>query len=897
MALAASVGAALGGSEGERVQAQGLTYVDADDFLSPNLAPAAGGPLSDALDSGAAVGTDNKWGFRALGANSTVYESAVGAEDSPELKQTISGLTAGNSYDLYVAFWTDGDENWSIRTGLAPGSANYFSWNGNFGPIPVAGSTSAITAAAVGSWASLPPATPTGAFFTDGTTTDPFDRILLIGKAGTATANGSGQIDVFIDDTASAGGGRRSWLDGVAYRPASAAPVSLTATLDAATGALTLSNPTSTPFQIKSYTVTSASGSLNAANWTPIAGSRDGAGNGSFDSDLWQITAPTTPPASTPWTTQLAEGETPANNGGTLIASSGVISFGNVYAKNRFQDVQLNLTLADDSVISMIPTYSGAPIAASDFDANGSIELADYQTLMSNLHANFSTFTQGQAHKVGDANGDRVVNFADFSIFRAAYDEAHGAGAFVEMAASVPEPAAAALMLIAGAFVMKRVRRRTLAAPLALLLCCTLANASQAQSLLKVDVDARAGDSTAGPPGDNTVAGFGAFTLTPGTTGAQLSATGVVNGYSISVSAINGSGGEQVGLDDRDRATPTTAPTLNQLYDDFIFAGAGLGVGGGIDVKVSGGSLQPNTPYAFSSYAFDTGSTGVVRTADWFDGNRNFALSYTTSFAGATSPATDDQYKFTGIAMTDATGQLYLRGRNTTALSGATVNPGVFFNGFEINPFSGLTLEVNTTTGAMRLLNEQASPIDLSYYEIRSTAGSLKLAGWTSLDDGEGGDPFGVGWDEAAGSSANILSEANLTSMLSVASGASVSLGTGFSIGGAQDLSMSYAAPGGVALQGGFVKFVSGGGVVGDFNHDGTVNAADLAEWRGDFGPTGGSDADNDGDSDGNDFLIWQRRLGATSVTPAASAVPEPTALALMVLVGGALTGSLRRRR
>src|SRR5690242_21077417 len=35
--------------------------------------------------------------------------------------------------------------------------------------------------------------------------------------------------------------------------------------------------------------------------------------------------------------------------------------------------------------------------------------------------------------------------------------------------------------------------------------------------------------------------------------------------------------------------------------------------------------------------------------------------------------------------------------------------------------------------------NEQAVSIDMSYYEIRSTAGSLETATWTSLDDGEGG--------------------------------------------------------------------------------------------------------------------------------------------------------------
>ena len=50
-----------------------------------------------------------------------------------------------------------------------------------------------------------------------------------------------------------------------------------------------------------------------------------------------------------------------------------------------------------------------------------------------------------------------------------------------------------------------------------------------------------------------------------------------------------------------------------------------------------------------------------------------------------------------------------------------------------------------------------------------------------------------------------------------------------------------------------------------DFNESGgAVNAADLTAWMGDYALGAGSDADDDGDSDGRDFLIWQRQLGQT---------------------------------
>jgi spore coat protein A len=71
----------------------------------------------------------------------------------------------------------------------------------------------------------------------------------------------------------------------------------------------------------------------------------------------------------------------------------------------------------------------------------------------------------------------------------------------------------------------------------------------------------------------------------------------------------------------------------------------------------------------------------------------------------------------------------------------------------------------------------------------------------------------------------------------------------------------------------------------GDFDEDGDVDAADLAQWQGDFGAYGDSDVDGDGDSDGADFLAWQRNVG---VTPA-GAVPEPGGAALAIVVVAAL--------
>lgn len=68
----------------------------------------------------------------------------------------------------------------------------------------------------------------------------------------------------------------------------------------------------------------------------------------------------------------------------------------------------------------------------------------------------------------------------------------------------------------------------------------------------------------------------------------------------------------------------------------------------------------------------------------------------------------------------------------------------------------------------------------------------------------------------------------------------------------------------------------------GDFNHDHVIDSEDLAQWQSDFGLNDRSDADNDGDSDGADFLAWQRNFSGTSAI--ATTVPEPSSLFLLTI-------------
>jgi len=70
-----------------------------------------------------------------------------------------------------------------------------------------------------------------------------------------------------------------------------------------------------------------------------------------------------------------------------------------------------------------------------------------------------------------------------------------------------------------------------------------------------------------------------------------------------------------------------------------------------------------------------------------------------------------------------------------------------------------------------------------------------------------------------------------------------------------------------------------------DFNQDMFVDVLDFSVWKGAFGTTNEADADGDNDSDGADFLTWQRQFGSgPPVTAASTPVPEPATVMLLTL-------------
>jgi hypothetical protein len=194
-----------------------------------------------------------------------------------------------------------------------------------------------------------------------------------------------------------------------------------------------------------------------------------------------------------------------------------------------------------------------------------------------------------------------------------------------------------------------------------------------------------------------------------------------------------------------------------------------------------------------------------------------------------------------------------------------------------------LALEVNTTTGRVRIVNTVQTSIALDFYKVTSAAGSLDVsaAGWNSLQNPlsnppgfPSGNGSGNGWEELGNLNDTLAAEAYLLGASTLAPGEAITLGELFDVGGAQDLALRYRAAGGALVD---VAATYVAHDAADFDNDGDVDAGDLAAWKGAYGNGFTADADQDGDSDGADFLTWQRELGGSG--GAAVAVPEPAAL------------------
>lgn len=86
--------------------------------------------------------------------------------------------------------------------------------------------------------------------------------------------------------------------------------------------------------------------------------------------------------------------------------------------------------------------------------------------------------------------------------------------------------------------------------------------------------------------------------------------------------------------------------------------------------------------------------------------------------------------------------------------------------------------------------------------------------------------------------------------------------------------------------------------LAGDYNNDGSVNAADYTVYRDLLGSAGtglAADGSGDGFIDAADYDLWRTHYGQTAAGSGAAAIPEP--VSATAAIAALLFGTLVRRR
>jgi hypothetical protein len=104
-------------------------------------------------------------------------------------------------------------------------------------------------------------------------------------------------------------------------------------------------------------------------------------------------------------------------------------------------------------------SVTGSAVRYGDFTSDGVVNHLDWAVLRTNQETNLTGLSLEQAYFRGDLTEDLANDHEDFVAFKLLYDATNGAGSFVVMVASVPEPSTIGLILGAGLFLPTLVRR------------------------------------------------------------------------------------------------------------------------------------------------------------------------------------------------------------------------------------------------------------------------------------------------------------------------------------------------------------------------------------------------------------------------------------------------------
>jgi hypothetical protein len=584
--------------------------------------------------------------------------------------------------------------------------------------------------------------------------------------------------------------------------------------------------------------------------------------------------------------------------------------------------------------------------AVGDLDFNGVIDTADYLILAANAETDLTGLSVAAQLNRGDLDGDGVNSLTDFIEFKSIYEAANGGGSFARMLASVPEPTSLGLVGAAALAALARRRRGHVSAnPWAFTTGpCALSNGpTSMRPLTLAAVILTVAIATLPTPASAAILEEFLFNETLGTTlDETINSINPANTWvvdpDITDTATNGQGSLRI-------RSGTTNLESNYLDIANITTGKAWLV-----VEMAGWSFNTDTTNPAN---FDPGNLEQVRFAFLNNDNSppsgstltgqfqiertaaggvqligNSAGTGSSPIAGAYPLTNDRSTPFTvalevDVTDTEQTYSVYYKDGAAAAfapLGSGNIAPGRDANSIRFaisDNFSGdgeffdinrvyltdvdplgslaattLSLEVNTLTGGVSIINPTDSPISFDTYRIASSANQLNPGKWVSLAD-QRADAVGVGagqnWVEAGGAGPGVVSESFLLGESELVAGELVALGPLFA-GSAQDLTFQYhdVASGSVITV--TPTYVTAP-LRGDYNSDGKVDAADYTRWR-DLNAQ--SDGNNDGVINSADYYVWLANYG--SAAAAATAIPEPSSLLALAVAGALTLGGFARR-
>jgi hypothetical protein len=304
----------------------------------------------------------------------------------------------------------------------------------------------------------------------------------------------------------------------------------------------------------------------------------------------------------------------------------------------------------------------------------------------------------------------------------------------------------------------------------------------------------------------------------------------------------------------------------------------------GYSISSAAGSLKPGAG-AWSSLA-DQGTTG------WEEANPS-----ATTLAELV-PTTGGAFNFTSVPSKpignayDDSAAFFTRGIGAagndlvfdyTTTAGEVIRGQVSYVG--VGKTNNLLMTINPNTGAATLKNDSPGVITIDAFSILSTGAALTPGTFAGL-----GSPLLT--TVAPTTSALSQLAVNPMSPLAIAAGQSFNLGTIFNTAMPQTgVTLEFTTAGQNVVYNGAVRFRTA--APGNYDGDNDVDGNDFLVWQRTLGATVTPGTGADGDSSGligaGDLVEWRVNYGQSpAATAAAAAVPEPSAVTLVACLLGA---------